>query len=478
MDVCFRYFLVFLNMFCCNIIDMSYVNIDKNKLEDYEKTRRFLLQEIKPTSKQLIQERKLLDSILKKIKKMPGKHITAVVAGSFGKGTQLKDSKDFDIFVLYPPTLPREEFVREGLNVGQNVFKGYFWEKKYSEHPYISGIIDGQRIEIVPAYKIESTDNLLSSVDRTLFHLMFVNKNISDKQRDDVRLLKYFMKYIGTYGADSSTFGFSGYLCELLVLYYKDFLNVLTNVANWNIPVKLALLQEQFPFLDKFNDPLVFIDPVDSNRNVAAAVSEKQLCVFIAASREFLYAPYSEFFKKQPKSFSYNQLLVHLSRLPMVILKFNVKDMLKDIVWAKLRKNTNKLIKYLESEGFKVLKFENYYYDGEDNAFLFLLVDSLQLSKFTIGQGPLVTDINASENFIRNTSPLYGPYIRDNKWYIIKQRDEVNISDIILDFAKTSFDLDVIVLVDDEIKSFYLENTSKLNNFFSDFFLPKEKFLL
>ncbi len=162
----------------------------------------------------------------------------------------------------------------------------------------------------------------------------------------------------------------------------------------------------------------------------------------------------------------------------MVILKFNVKDMLKDIVWAKLRKNTNKLIKYLESEGFKVLKFENYYYDGEDNAFLFLLVDSLQLSKFTIGQGPLVTDINASENFIRNTSPLYGPYIRDNKWYIIKQRDEINISDIILDFAKTSFDLDVIVLVDDEIKSFYLENTSKLNNFFSDFFLPKEKFLL
>jgi tRNA nucleotidyltransferase (CCA-adding enzyme) len=39
----------------------------------------------------------------------------------------------------------------------------------------------------------------------------------------EVRLLKKFMKGTGVYGAEIKIGGFSGYLCELLILKYRSF---------------------------------------------------------------------------------------------------------------------------------------------------------------------------------------------------------------------------------------------------------------
>lgn len=156
------------------------MGIDKSKINLYKSTRKQLLDIIKPSAKQVITEKKFISGILKKIEKMKGSHLSAIIAGSFGKETNLKDSKDFDIFVLYPPSLPRDQFMQEGLEIGQKTFKGYFWEKAYSQHPYIRGVIDGNKVEVVPAYKIEPGDSIISAVDRSPLHLLFVKKNITN----------------------------------------------------------------------------------------------------------------------------------------------------------------------------------------------------------------------------------------------------------------------------------------------------------
>jgi tRNA nucleotidyltransferase (CCA-adding enzyme) len=64
----------------------------------------------------------------------------------------------------------------------------------------------------------------LSATDRTPF-IHYVKKRLGKTLQDDVRLLKKFMQGIKVYGAEIKTGGFSGYLCELLILHYGSFAN-------------------------------------------------------------------------------------------------------------------------------------------------------------------------------------------------------------------------------------------------------------
>ena len=457
---------------------MTKINLDKSKLTLYKQTRKEILSLIKPTKKQIIIEKRFVDSILKKINKIKGNHLTAIIAGSFGKGTNLKDSKDFDIFVLYPPHFPKDQFISEGLETAQKTFKGNFWEKAYSQHPYIRGIIDGYKVEVVPAYKIEPGESIISAVDRTALHLLFVEKNMSNVQKDEVRLLKYFLKKINCYGADSSISGFSGYLCELLILYYGDFINLIKNASNWVSPIKFTLLKEQQVNLSNFEDSFVVIDPVDSNRNVSSAVSERQLNVFIAASRVFIENPNKDLFLKTiNKQMSYHQLVGRLENFSIVTVEFDVKVMLKEIVWSKVKRNTKKLLAHLEFLNFDVLKYDIYHKEKEDKCYLIIMLDTLVLPKLKKVIGPLVSDFKNSQNYLYNTRAIFGPYIKDNRWYAIRQREMVDVRSIILDFVIKNFDLGVKIYVGEEIKELYLSKED-IVEYFSDFFLSKEKFLI
>jgi len=457
---------------------MAQLSIDKSKLEDYKLARREILREIKPSSKQITDETAFVDSILDKINKTPGKHVSCVIAGSFGKGTNLADTKDFDIFVLYPTDMKREEFVEAGLALGQSVFKGYFFEKAYSEHPYIRGIINNYKVEVVPAYKIAPGEDIISAVDRTSLHLLFILKNMKAVQKDEVRILKKFMKAIDCYGADTEVFGFSGYLCELLILFYGDFITLLTHSANWEPPIKFTLVKEQEVNLSRFSDPLVVIDPVDQNRNVASAVSDKQLSTFIAASRSFLQHPHKEFFNKRPvKQITYHQMVGLLDSFSLTILEFEVKDMLKEMVWSKVRKNAKKIVAHLEFCDFNIMKWDIFYKEGETKAHMVMMSESLILPRNKMMVGPLVSDMKNSQNYLDNTKAVLGPYIKDNRWYCIKQREKTDIKSILLDYTPDNIDLDTVIFVGQDIRNLYLAKTEVLD-FLSEFFVAKERFLI
>ena len=143
-------------------------------------------------------------------------------------------------------------------------------EARYAEHPYIHGTWNGMEVDLVPCYKIDSTEHLISAVDRTPFHTRYVREHLKEDQKNDVRLLKQFMKGIGTYGAEARTRGFSGYFLELLVLRYGTFKDVINAMAGWTNGTVLSLERAGGK---RFNDPLVFFDPVDPARNVASALS-------------------------------------------------------------------------------------------------------------------------------------------------------------------------------------------------------------
>ncbi len=451
--------------------------LDKTKMKDFKKTKKEILLEIKPSTKQVLKEKKIVDDILKKINQSSGSHKKAILAGSFARGTHLKDSKDFDIFVLYPPEITNEQFIEEGLSLGKQVFKGYFWEKAYSQHPYIRGIIDEYKIEIVPAYDIENLKYLKSAVDRTPHHQKFVQKILKSSQKDEVRLLKHFLKKIDGYGSDAQYEGFAGYLCELLVIYYKDFLGVLEAVSNWRFPVKLAVVGEQHKYLDDFDDFLVVVDPVDNNRNVGSAVSKTTVSKFVLAARKFLENPTTDFFRKRAvRQLTYHQLVGVIESVPMVVVQIDVKDTLKDIVWSKTKSLRKKLVSFLEKNGFSILKSDIYYTENNDFAYVFFMLNTLEVSSLRKHEGPLVSDIVNSENFINNAKGVFGPFIKEDRLYVIKQIQKTNVKHILQDFLITSSE-ETHLYVDKEIRELYLKNT-ELADCFAWFLVKKEVFLL
>ncbi len=126
-----------------------------------------VLKKIEPSEKELKAEENIAKEIIAKIKKINGKHVDVILAGSIARQTHLKNDRDIDIFVMFPEHIEREEFEKEGLRIGKLVFKGHKWEKAYSEHPYIRGNIRGFDVEIVPSYKVKNSEEIKSAVDRT-----------------------------------------------------------------------------------------------------------------------------------------------------------------------------------------------------------------------------------------------------------------------------------------------------------------------
>ena len=161
-----------------------------------------------------------------------------VVCGSIGKLTWHRGDHDIDLFIMFPD-VPRKELEQKGLEFGKKIITelGGKYIIKYAEHPYVHGKVGNYNVDIVPCYRIMKGQAIKSAVDRSPLHLQYILENLSAKQRDEARLLKQFCKGIGVYGSDARHRGFSGYICELLIVHYKDFHGVLKSARNW-IPPK------------------------------------------------------------------------------------------------------------------------------------------------------------------------------------------------------------------------------------------------
>jgi tRNA nucleotidyltransferase (CCA-adding enzyme) len=220
-----------------------------------------------------------------------------VVAGSAARGTFLKDRLDIDLFFLYPPTLGRADLEKEGLALAAAVLeKG---ETRYAEHPYLRGEFEGFPVDAVPGFAVTDPSHPLSAVDRTPFHQAFLKERQTPEMVADVRLLKQFLRAHRLYGSEARTGGFSGYVVELLVLRFGSFHEAITEASRWRIPTRLLWAANSAPRVPE-DVALVMDDPVDPNRNVATALSRRNLAAFILSSQAFLERPSEDAFDVHP----------------------------------------------------------------------------------------------------------------------------------------------------------------------------------
>ncbi|KZX15129.1 CCA tRNA nucleotidyltransferase [Methanobrevibacter filiformis] len=347
------------------------------------------------------------------------------LVGSVAKGTWLSGSADIDIFICFSLETPINDLKEKGLYLAYKTsdqFNGVA-EEHYASHPYLTVNISGYEVDIVPCYNIKSADQLKSAVDRTILHTNYILKNLTDDKKEEVRLLKTFMKSIGVYGSEFKVGGFAGYLCEMLILEYGTFENTLINAANWVNGTMIDL--EDYGTNNLFDDSLIAIDPTDMHRNVGAALTTEKMMEFIIGCRNFLKKPKIDYFNPLKENLDKNELLNSIiasfndRESKTLLLSFDIPDIPADNLYPQIKKTAISLKEKLEDLGFKIINY-GYWSNEIKIAIILLEFDTWALSKYYTHEGPKIWNRKASNDFLS----LYGYkcYLEGEFWVLLKKR--------------------------------------------------------
>jgi tRNA nucleotidyltransferase (CCA-adding enzyme) len=319
-----------------------------------------------------------------------------VLGGSFAKGTWLKDDVDLDIFIKIDPSISKDEFEQLGKEIGLQSLRRYRTRLRYSDHPYVEAIVKGVRVNVVPCYNIER-GKWKSAADRSPFHTEYITKNLDNEKKQQVRLLKKFLKSIGIYGAEIAKNGFSGYTAEILILKYGSFMSALYAIANIEKENNvISIMEVDKDVIKTFQSYIIIIDPVDPRRNLGTAVSGESLGKFILAARAFLEWPSLDFFIGYTK---YNAKLYS----NILIIEFRYKQRSPDVIWGQLKKTLNAISKQLSLACFIVMRSICITDEKGSAAFVFLL-QSITVPLYVEKTGPEVFRKRESASFItKNT---------------------------------------------------------------------------
>ncbi|WP_292369031.1 CCA tRNA nucleotidyltransferase [Methanoregula sp. UBA64] len=391
---------------------------------------KILKEQLRPSAEERAYIRGVADRLLAAIA-ADGK-AEGMVVGSIARDTWVKGDRDLDVFMLFSPDLPRETLEKEGLALARGIARQFTDTlcEKYAEHPYINATIDGIDVDLVPCYNVKSAAHIQSAVDRTPFHTRYITDKINGFT-DDVLLLKRFAKAGGIYGSDQMTEGFSGYLCELLILHYGGFSALLEAASGWGPHQKIDI---EHHGAKEFSEPLVVIDPVDPRRNVAAAVSIDRMAEFVELARGYREAP-SEAFFELPKIIpvSRDELAAILASrgTSLYAVTFATPPFIDEIVVPQLRRSTGAVSDLLARNGF-VVHHAHYEMGTERCMLLFeLLTDELPPIRRHEGP-PLWNKVNA-EKFREKyrDAVLPGPFVENGRYVMEVPREYRSAADLL-----------------------------------------------
>ncbi len=346
--------------------------------------------------------------------------------GSYARNTWLKGNLEIDIFILFPEETPIEDLERIGLEIGKTVVDEY--ELRYAAHPYVHGRVLGVEVDVVPCYKLRSPEKIKSAVDRTPFHHDWLKDRIKGKE-NDVRLLKQFLKANGIYGAEYKFRGFSGYLCELLVVFYGSFLDVVRNAVRWtrdtviDIPNGRVYRKKGLRFF--------VVDPVDPKRNVAANLSLDNLAKFVQICRDFLKDPSIDYFTFKDVIASDDSLRRELSERVVNVVVFEKPDIVEDNLYPQLEKACKVIANNMRE--FQPIR---YGFTADERCYIIFEFGVKELSKFRRHMGPIFEDEKNVGRFLRRNDRVF---IEDGRFWAFKERKFTKPSEAIKHVIKQNW---------------------------------------
>jgi len=381
---------------------------------------RSVLKEITPDRKETAQMGELSEKMVATAKRV-SPHIRPMVCGSVEKGTWLRGRDELDLFLLFPTETSREDLEKKGLAMAKDIIgemRGEF-VIAFAEHPYLRGAVNYKgrkyKVDIVPCFDIKDPSRIKSAVDRTPHHVRYIKENLRD--RGSVLLLKQFCKAAGCYGADMRVQGFSGYLCELIIVRYGSFEKAVKAMAKWEAGQRVSLSDSK----EEFKAPLTLIDPVDPKRNVAAAVSAESFYKLVKAAKDYAAHPHKSFFKvDRAKPYTMKEVAkeIRTRRTRFYLVHFRKPDVLDDVLWPQLRRGLSQIERILGAGGFRVLRSDVFVDDG---CIMLFEMDVWQVPRVKKQVGPSIYS-RSSEGFLKKYKSKRA-FIEKDAWVVEPMRE-------------------------------------------------------
>ena len=438
-----------------------------------------VLPKIKPGAAETRESFEAAGALIRKLQAVVPQSVEIRLAGSLAKGTNLSGNNEFDIFLLFPKNYPHHEMTLMGISYARKAFAGMRTLSRHAEHPYLQVFSGEYHADIVPAYRISDIKERGSSVDRSQMHTEYINSRLGARGKDDVRLLKRFMKNFGIYGAELRVEGFSGYLCELLVLQYGSLLDLMRNAASWKSPaLDIEGHHKGMDVKKIFGSPLVVIDPVDPARNVAAVVSQTSLSRFVFECRRFLERPSAEFFfsEKRGRTAAEIRAMVRRRGTKCVLLAFPAPDVVPDVLWPQLKKTAQALVRRLEALDFSVFGYYHWS-DGNECAILFEL-DRWSLPPVRKAVGPSMDFASDVKVFVERHKSCLNMHLEHGKMVAVERRDATDAKNALVSACGDTGGLGIPAKMETQLEKFsVLEGTGiareKYRDFLGDYFFSK-----
>jgi len=352
-----------------------------------------ILTTLKPSEKEAKDFTSIISKVLTRINSQL-KDAKAILGGSGAKDTWLKGSHDVDIFVLFNYTKFRENHLSISDLLEKSLKKNFKTIKRIpGSRDYFQIKEKGYIFEIVPILNIKKAEESLNITDISPLHVSWVKAH--KKLSDEIRLTKAFCKAQKVYGAESYIKGFSGYLLEILAIHYKSFHQLLKSAANWkehDVIDTENYYKNSKEALNSLNrskliSPLIVIDPVQKERNVAAALDKEKFIQFKEASKKFLKNPTKNFFTK--KELDIQQLKKKAKANTLILLEAKAVGSKEDIIGCKLLKVFTYLHNQLTFNDF-IIKDNGWDFDKKNKAILWYIIDKKKLTETKKVVGPPV----------------------------------------------------------------------------------------
>jgi len=304
---------------------------------------------------------KIYSDLKKKLESAISYNCEIFLGGSLAKGTMLANNKELDIFIRFSKEYKNKE-LSDMLEAGLKKAK-IKYKRVHGSRDYFRSSIDDYTIEFIPIYKIDNASEAKNITDISPLHVLWVTKKINGLM-DDVKLAKQFCKSGKIYGAESHIQGLSGYVLEILVIHYGGFEKLLQAATKWKDKTIIDV-EKQYKNkneilsvmnIAKIVSPLIVVDPVQKERNAAAALSIESYGKFISLAKEFLKEPSEDYFKI--KEINEKELVKEAKKLKAHIVHLSIiaAGDKSDVIGGKVRKLKQFLEKNLNKKGFHIIK--------------------------------------------------------------------------------------------------------------------------
>ena len=407
----------------------------EGSLDINERMRKVLsevLKVIKPDEKEksyvLSFANRILNEVSNAVKDVDVPH-SVELHGSIAHDTWLSKDRDIDIFILLHEERPKEYLEKEILGKIEKALP-YKFEKRYAEHPYLRAHIEDFEVDIVPGFFV---NRIISAVDRTPRHTLFLKRHLNSHLCDEIRLLKAFLKGIKAYGAEIKVQGLSGYACELLVIGFGSFIGVLREFS-YKPQIFLDFTNTWDPEEAKkfFRTRVIIIDPTDASRNVAASLNEQMFYRIKFASKMFLNNPRVDFFFPKEYHFDASWILKQLrDRAILLILLKKSSEVAPDTYWGQAKRIASKILNFMEKIP-EIIMYAIETCESEEHIVILIETNKKTLTKFELLQGPPVwaSYDNISEFINMHKEKIAGPWVSPNGKIMILVRRSMEKIDL------------------------------------------------